>query len=262
MKGGIRPVWTEQKAQLIARYLKLFTFVTKHGTYIDGFAGRQNADAVDGWAVELVLRNEPRWIKRFYLCDSDPTQVAALRELAGQQPAPQKRADVRRIEVIPGDFNDAVHEVLRTRRLDRATFALLDQRTFECKWATVQALAAFKTVPTKIELFYFLPIGWLDRALHATTKNTHEIESWWGGSDWRGLIDMQHHEKALAFRHRFFELGYKHVWPFPIWDRQAGNRIMFYMILASDHPEAPKLMWRAYRQGVHGDQGWDQTGLF
>jgi len=36
-----RPVWSENKADLIARYLRYFVFITKHGTYIDPFAGPQ-----------------------------------------------------------------------------------------------------------------------------------------------------------------------------------------------------------------------------
>lgn len=35
------PVWTEEKAHLIQAYLRLFTFITKHGAYIDGFAAPQ-----------------------------------------------------------------------------------------------------------------------------------------------------------------------------------------------------------------------------
>src|SRR5712672_141396 len=33
------PIWTENKAKLIERYLYYFVMVTKHGAYIDGFAG-------------------------------------------------------------------------------------------------------------------------------------------------------------------------------------------------------------------------------
>jgi hypothetical protein len=33
------PVWTENKAQFIMRYLRYFVYITKHGTYIDGFSG-------------------------------------------------------------------------------------------------------------------------------------------------------------------------------------------------------------------------------
>jgi three-Cys-motif partner protein len=254
-------VWTEQKAKLIARYLQLFTFVTKHGTYIDGFAGPQQADVEGTWAAKLVLANEPRRMLHFYLCDNDNAQIEALNALKGQQPAPAKGESKREIEVIPGDFNDLVGHVLASKHLDPATFCLLDQRTFECKWSTVEALARHRTTGYKIEIFYFLPIWWLTRAFIATTKNPHEIDAWWGATDWERLIDMKHHEKALAFKQRFEQLGYSFVWPFPIMDRENGNRVMFYMILASDHPEAPKLMWRAYNKGVFDDQGWDQLTM-
>ncbi|MEO1093063.1 MAG: hypothetical protein AAFX81_20785, partial [Pseudomonadota bacterium] len=37
-KGLNFPLWSHEKALLIQRYLQLFTFVAKHGVYIDGFA--------------------------------------------------------------------------------------------------------------------------------------------------------------------------------------------------------------------------------
>jgi three-Cys-motif partner protein len=256
------PVWTEQKAKLIARYLRLFTYVTKHGTYIDGFAGRQSEQADQGWAAELVLADKPWRLRRFYLCDKDSEQVDALRALVARQP-PKEKNDSKReaVEVIHGDFNVIVHQILAEKKLDPAVFCLLDQRTFECKWSTVQALAKHRRQGRKIELFYFLPIGWLVRAFVATTKNRADIEAWWGRPDWEQLVDKQHHEIAIAFKKRFEELGYKYVSPFPIFDRTQGDRVMFYMILATDHPDAPALMWRAYDQAVHDTQGWDQLEL-
>jgi len=256
------PVWTEQKAKLIARYLRLFTYVTKHGTYIDGFAGRQSQQTDQGWAAELVLANRPWRLRRFYLCDQDPAQVEALRDLVARQP-PKEKNDSKReaVEVLLGDFNLIVGKILAERKLDPATFCLLDQRTFECKWATVEALAKHRREGGKIELFYFLPIGWLVRAFVATTKNRSDIEAWWGRQDWEQLVDKQHHEIAIAFKKRFEGLGYKYVWPFPILDRNHGDRVMFYMILATDHPDAPALMWRAYDQAVHDTRGWDQLDL-
>ena len=38
-------IWTENKAKLIERYLYYFVLITKHGTYIDGFAGPQRMKA-------------------------------------------------------------------------------------------------------------------------------------------------------------------------------------------------------------------------
>jgi len=50
-----RALWTENKAQLIERYLLYFVYITKHGTYIDGFAGPQREDQPEAWAAKLVL---------------------------------------------------------------------------------------------------------------------------------------------------------------------------------------------------------------
>jgi hypothetical protein len=51
-----RPIWTENKAKLIERYLYYFLMVTKHGTYIDGFAGPQEETGeTANWAAKLVL---------------------------------------------------------------------------------------------------------------------------------------------------------------------------------------------------------------
>lgn len=258
------PVWTEQKAKLISRYLKLFTLVTKHGTYIDGFAGRQSDRTNEGWAAELVLAQRPWRIRHFYLCDAGAEQVAGLEKLKADQPPRDKKKDSKRdIEVFHGDFNEVIRKILRERKLDVASFCLLDQRTFECKWVTVEALARHRSTGNKIELFYFLPIFWLNRAFVATktADGLADIEAWWGGANWRPLLDMQHHQKALAFRQRLLDLGYKYVTPFPIVDSENGDRIMFYMILATDHPEAPKLMWRAYDQAVPDVPGWDQLEL-
>jgi three-Cys-motif partner protein len=258
------PVWTEQKAKLISRYLKLFTFVTKHGTYIDGFAGQQSERAREGWAAELVLAQRPWRLGHFYLCDASSEQVARLEALKSQQPPREKKKDSKRdVEVLRGDFNELVRKILVEKKLDVATFCLLDQRTFECRWATVEALAQHRSTGNKIELFYFLPIFWLNRAFVAssTEQGLADIEVWWGRGDWRKLIDMQNHEKAIAFQKRLLELGYKFVCPFPIVDSENGNRIMFYMILATDHPEAPKLMWRAYDQALPDQPGWYQREL-
>jgi hypothetical protein len=42
------------------------------------------------------------------------------------------------------------------------------------------------------------------------------------------------------------ELGYVHPYSWPIYKRGSGGRIMYHMVHATDHPEASKLMNRAY----------------
>src|SRR5262245_31179325 len=68
-RGIEKPVWTENKARLIERYLYYFVLVTKHGTYIDGFAGPQYANQPEMWAAKLALESEPRWLRHFFLCE-------------------------------------------------------------------------------------------------------------------------------------------------------------------------------------------------
>ncbi len=80
------PVWTENKASFIMRYLRFFVFITKHGTYIDGFAGPQNESEDGPWAAKLVLESEPRWMRHFHLCDRNRNQVKRLKALKTEQP--------------------------------------------------------------------------------------------------------------------------------------------------------------------------------
>ncbi len=65
------PVWTENKAMLIQRYLLYFAYITKHGNYIDGFAGPQEPDRPEMWAARLVIESRPRWFRKFFLVEID-----------------------------------------------------------------------------------------------------------------------------------------------------------------------------------------------
>ncbi|WP_425905480.1 hypothetical protein [Nitrobacter sp. TKz-YC02] len=113
----------------------------------------------------------------------------------------------------------------------------------------MQALSAHKS-GNKIELFYFLATGWLDRAIAATTRNQDVLSKWWGNDDWRSLLGMRSFDRAQLLASRFkSEFGYKHAHAWPIYDKEGGGRrIMYHMIHASDHDEAPKLMSWAYRK--------------
>ncbi len=143
-----------------------------------------------------------------------------------------------------------------------ATFCLLDQQTFECHWATVQTLAKHKQSGYKIELFYFLPNFWLGRAL-AAQKRLAAIREWWGRGDWDGLSGLTAQARGDLLVKRFKEeLGYRFVFAFPIFQRESGGRIMFYMIHASDHPAAPDLMRRAYNKAVQPKEPPEQLELY
>src|SRR2546428_367529 len=99
------PIWTQNKARFVARYMFFFVQVTKHGTYIDGFAGPQQIRDEGMWTAKLVLESEPRWLRNFYLFDRSRMKVTRLRGLKRTQPD-------RHIEVIHGDFNQQLPKLL------------------------------------------------------------------------------------------------------------------------------------------------------
>ena len=129
-----------------------------------------------------------------------------------------------------------------------ACFCLVDQRTFECHWDTVKAVAQYKRKGYKIEIFYFLAQGWLDRAW-ASTKDKMRLTQWWGNDQYEEFRQLPSVERAHALCKRFCdELGYAYSVPFSIHEKGEGSRTMYYMIHASDHPDACALMSRAYQQ--------------
>jgi three-Cys-motif partner protein len=248
IKSPTHPVWTENKAKLIERYLFYFVQVTKHGTYIDAFSGPQEPEKHDMWSAKLVLESKPQWFRHFYLFEQDPAKVEMLEKLKAEQPALKPKREIR---VFPGDCNVTIPSFLAEGAIKEkeATFCLLDQRTFECDWSTVEALAKHKA-GNKIELFYFLASKWFDRSLSAVKdKGARRVRAWWGKDDWKNLRDMSGRERADAFVERFkSDLRYKYAMPWPIYSRHHGGSIMYFMIHATDHDAAPQLMARAYER--------------
>ena len=243
------PVWTENKARLIERYLRFFLFITRHGTYIDGFAGPQAPGNPDSWAARLAVEIEPKWLRHFHLFDNDKPQARRLERLKVEQTD-------RDVNVYSEDFNLAVGNLLKSGIIAKkeAVFCLIDQRTFECGWATLEAIAGYQAPrPHKIELFYFLPNSWFERALAGMKEDTKRatLPRWWGKNDWRTFVAKGRSARCEAFCDRLrSDLGYTFVNPYAIRQREDQGNIMYYMLHASDHPEAPKLMQRAYRNAV------------
>jgi three-Cys-motif partner protein len=243
------PVWTENKSKLIEQYLRLFVLLTKHGTYIDGFAGPQRPDSPEMWSAKLVLESKPQRLRNVFLFDESIRQVRHLCSLRKSQVFVPSRV----IRIFHGDFNTRVHQLLHRSRISQteATFCLLDQRTFQCRWSTLTELAKYKGEgKPKVELFYFLAVRWLKRAVKAVHKATI-LHDWWGRDDWSMLKNASPEEIKCEFVKRFkTELGYKSALAWPIYKQLGSKLVVYFMIHATDHAEAPKLMARAYNNAV------------
>ena len=235
-------LWTAEKSALIDEYIHLFLLVTKHGVYVDLFAGPQHVEDTESWSVRRVLERRTEGnpsIRHFAVCDKDQGQAQRLRELGSHHPS---------FRVYAEDVNEEIHTILEEAAIgsNTACFCLIDQRTFECHWATVKAVARHKSEGRKIELFYFLAQGWLDRAQSRASQE--KLRAWWGNGDYGQFLGLRSYERANALCRRFRdELKYEHAMPFAIQEKGANSRIMYYMIHASDHRRAAELMSQAYR---------------
>ncbi len=258
------PIWTECKAKLIERYLYYFVQITHHGTYIDCFAGPQQEDKHDMWSAKLVIESKPRWLRKFFLFEIDPSKVEMIEQMVNLQPVRTKKEPKRKFKIYEGDSNEHIKLMLKAFPIKdaEACFALLDQRTFECLWETVITLATHKKGGNKIELFYFFPQGWLDRSVAALADVEEKMLAWWGAETWREMMKKEKDGRAEMLCERFKrELGYKHVYPYRIFSTEEGGRIMYYMIHASDHNDAAPLMWRAYKNALRVDIKAEQLDL-
>ena len=166
------------------------------------------------------------------MCDKDASKATQLEALkAGHE------TRNRKIEVLPGDFNETVYKILGAGTIGEKT-------------ATVVALSKHKR-QTKIELFYFFATGWIDRSLGAVRadRTIAKVERWWARTDWSSLRGMDGIVRAKRVAKRFEdELGYGKANVYPIHSDRRGGRVMYHMIHATDHPGASPLMIRAYRK--------------
>lgn len=260
-KAVEKPVWSEHKADLIARYLRYFVFVTRHGTYIDAFAGPQTDRSSMAWTAELVVSSEPKWLRHFHLFDNDPAQVERLQRLR------ELHADRDVTVYPPGDSNRQLPAVLPAGSIGEreASFCLLDQRTFECEWQLCRHVALLRPGQTKVEQFYFLANSWLPRALSAvsTAATEDKVQRWLGDEDWRYFAQLSPLERVQTFIEKFKgALSYRFVRAWPIYGRTGGRGVvMYYMIHATDHREAAKLMYRAYNKAVDPPEPSEQLEL-
>ena len=197
-------LWTEQKSVLIAEYLHRFLIVTRSGAYLDLFAGPQDERYGDDWSIKRVIERRQNGLtfSHFAGCDLDTEQVKLLERL--------KAVNANRpleFLIYKGDANVQVHKMLADAP-DLPIFCLIDQRTLECHWETVQTVARHKSDGYKIEIFYFLAERWLNRSWKST-KHHDKLRRWWGKDDFREFFELKNVYRALAFAERIGVLQIK-----------------------------------------------------
>ncbi len=243
---GVPALWTAQKSTLICEYLHLFLLLAKSGVYIDLFAGPQSEKNTEYWTIKKVMerRTKGPTLKYFAACDLDPKQVARLQTLKEEQE--DQPFD---FEIYEGDANTRIEKMLQDAPIAANTpcFCLIDQRPLECDWATVRRISEFKTEGYKIEVLYFLADSWFNRSWKSRKDDDERAKRWWGRDDYMDFLNLPSIERAHGMCSRFRdELRYEYAEPWTIYEHGTTGRTMFYLIHASDHGDARRLMSEAY----------------
>jgi hypothetical protein len=83
-----------------------------------------------------------------------------------------------------------------------------------------------------------------------------------GGDDWVKLRGMKPYPRAQLFCDRFRkELNYTWAYYWPIFKRGMSDQIMYFMIHATDHEDAPNLMNRPYNTVLDVGEEFEQLKL-
>ncbi|WFE46369.1 three-Cys-motif partner protein TcmP [Verrucosispora sp. WMMD1129] len=261
--------WTEQKLSMLAAYLPAFTKASQKSRrtlYLDLFAGqdrnlsRTTGEPISG-SPRVALDTAPPFSKAVFF--ELPGQAAGLEaELRTSYPG-------RDFEVVPGDCNKTVSEVLERLTAEEwhwaPTFVLLDQQAAEIEWATLEALAKFKhRSRSKAELWLLFAPSMLPRGLASVDPEDAErfakrVTAMFGTEVWRDAYEARQQGRlsAAELRDELLNLirwrlenilGYKATHSFQMKNTRGAD--IYEMVFATDHDAGEKIMSHIYRMAA------------
>lgn len=250
---------------MLGLYLSVYRRIAGSGSYIDGFAGngriRVNGETRPGSATVAI---ESRAFRNLAFYERPRMARSLEKYLDGRLDAKTRS----RCTVVPGDFNEQILHDLAAERFprDKPCFAFLDPNSTQLDWRTIEALAKYKTYDgdgrCKVELWILLNTH--QALMRIVQSHPKVVDRMLGGRDaWDDL--RRAHAPAGAYATRYAErledLGYKLASPALIRARVNG-RPMYYMIHASDHPAAHKLMrWTRFEKGSDASEAVRFPGM-
>lgn len=255
-----RPIdrWTAIKLQRLSEYLKGYVRAATSAlqrSYLDAFAGcgqcvmKDTGRVIDGSALR-ALKVSPAFTEAFFV-EKDPETATHLRTNVAAYTGAQ---------VFEGDCNDVIpREVLPKMSRLSASFAFLDPTGLQLHWDTIRALALHRDVSRtrrKMELLILYPYDMVIDAKLFNDSMRPTLTRFYGGDAWCAELQESQRlgERRPQRRDRFVnfycrklecELGYQHVEPLsPLY---AGQRPLYHVIFAGDHPTGLKIMKKVWK---------------
>jgi three-Cys-motif partner protein len=186
--------WTQEKLQILERYLNAYTTALKNTSfslvYIDAFAGagqidlQEDRDAVGflrGSTVRAIqIRDKP--FDELVFIEKDPSRCAHLERLRDEHPA-------RKIVVENSEANGFLRDLRNDWRTWRGVL-FLDPFATEVEWSTIKAIASFRALDTWI----LFPVSAVARMLPRSRRPDDISPKWasrltsvFGDQGWRQL---------------------------------------------------------------------------
>ncbi|MFB0491259.1 three-Cys-motif partner protein [Methylobacterium sp. OAE515] len=209
--------WTEIKLDAVSYYLECYTKALSNTSfdlwYIDAFAGTGSREAekeigglFEGRPRETVIETLAGSARRalaivppfhdFVFIEKSRVRREALEQVRAEH------AD-KRIEIVPGDANAALCELVRLPRWRRGTagpvrgVVFLDPYSLQVDWATLEALAATQA----LDVWYLFPLRDVTRQLALDFRGIGPKEEMLDrvlGREWRELYKLDDGPKVAT----------------------------------------------------------------
>ena len=268
--------WSEDKLQLLRKYLNAYTIIMKDQRwcrngyhYIDAFAGtgrpraRDEERYIDGSPRVALTIQHP--FHSYTFIEKTPWRVQRLRKLKDEFPD-------RDIRIREGDCNRIiVTEITPHIRYERFNRGLifLDPFGMDVEWSTIEQIAETQA----LEIFMNFPVMALNRTALLNDPNAlteaqiKRLNRFWGSTEWRGDIytevptlfgpvEMKIRRTTGRRLGQLFKKRLEEVFPYvtePLVMTNSKNAPLYCLIFAGHHPTGAEIVqdifWRYERLG-------------
>ena len=259
--------WTLEKLALLQKYLTAFTIATQKArprgkvTYVDLFAGpgmnrlRGSDKSFEGSPI-IAMKLFPGF-SRFLFAESDPGSWDSLQMWIAQL------GRSRETDVVFGDCNQKITEVIDKIPRDGPCFVFLDPPSPALEWNTVSRIASLRVgyyqrrpeqfilFPYNMGLVRLMPFEETPQSIWGPTSEEQISRVMPDPTTWRKVYeawrqgDYESQQKRRRFLYLYWmglkELGYKHVLP-PKLIKATNGHPLYDLFFASDHHAGRDIM--------------------
>ncbi|MDY6782031.1 MAG: three-Cys-motif partner protein TcmP [Cyanobacteriota bacterium] len=259
--------WSEEKLNLLAKYLKAYSVIMNKQKkrwleayyYIDAFAGSVRPIAkdeqryIEGSPLR-ALQTEPSF-DRYWFIDVAPRRIERLEKLREEFPN-------RAIEIFRGNCNEVLCKQIVSQipySSKKRAFVFLDPYGLQINWETVKKLANTKTCDIFVNFSVMGVTRLLPRKREPETEAVEKINKVMGSADWitqvykppqytqLNLFEAQEEDslsrdtiqgEALAY---FYTKQLRSLFPYaskPVLMRNSTNSVLYALCLASHNKTA------------------------